>query len=84
MNEKIAIQIIKRNYPENLTVFKEALDLAIEALEKQIPKKPKIANWEPARCPSCDRELSESAGDGYYKHSDQMNICECGQKLKWK
>jgi len=44
MNEKIAIQIIKNNYPDNSTVFGEALDLAIKALEKQIPKKPIMEN----------------------------------------
>ena len=84
MNEKFAIQIIKNNYPENLTVFREALDLALQALEKQIPKKPKIENWEPARCPSCDEELSESAGDGYYNHFYNLEFCKCGQKLEWE
>ena len=55
----------------------------LEALEKQIPLKPKIERWEPARCPSCEEPLSEHMGDGYYRHNYSLNICECGQKLKW-
>jgi len=61
----------------------EHIDLAIEALEKQIPKNPIIESWNPALCPSCGEELSESIGDGYYKHWQGLKICECGQKLKW-
>lgn len=62
----------------------EALTMGIEALDKQIPKKPKIKSWSPALCPSCRKELSESLGDGYYKHYYNLSSCECGQKLKWE
>lgn len=58
-------------------------ELAIQALEKQIPKRPIIEPWNPALCPSCGMELSESTGDGYYKHWVGMKRCECGQKLSW-
>lgn len=60
-----------------------AIKMAINALEKQIPKKPKIESWNPALCPSCGEELSENIGDGYYKHYYGKSVCECGQKLKW-
>ena len=56
----------------------------LKILEKQIPKKPKIESWSPALCPSCMEELSESIGDGYYKHWYSKKICDCGQKLKWE
>lgn len=59
-------------------------DLAIEALGKQIPKKPKIKPWNPASCPCCGVQLSESRGDGYYKHWTSLKVCECGQKLDWE
>ena len=61
----------------------EAILMAISALEKQIPKKPIITSWSPAKCPSCGMELSESLGDGYYKHLYGLKICNCGQKLSW-
>jgi len=54
------------------------------ALEKQIPKKVKIEKWEPARCPSCGEELSESIGDGFYRHWSGKKICDCGQRLNWE
>ena len=77
---------VKVNYLKNIEMM-EALDMAIKALEKQIPQKPKIESWSPALCPAlcpaCEAELSESIGDGYYKHYYNLNICECGQKLKW-
>ena len=62
----------------------KAYELAVKSLEKQILKTPIIKSWSPALCPSCDKELSESIGDGYYKHYYGLSICECGQKLKWE
>jgi len=84
MNEKTAIKVIKQHCSKNITVFQSALDIAIIALEKQIPKKPKIEKWEPARCPCCDGSLSECAGDGYYDHQYNLKFCDCGQRLKWE
>lgn len=50
----------------------EALDMAIKALEKQIPKKPiDLANSTYSKCPTC----------GNF-HFD--NYCaNCGQKIDW-
>ena len=61
-----------------------AIKMAIQALGKQIPKRPIIKPWNPALCPSCGMELSESIGDGYYKHWVGMKRCECGQELTWR
>lgn len=68
--------------------FKTAghLDTAIEALEKQLSKKVKIKKWSPAKCPNCGTELSESLGDGYYRHPTFLKRCpneDCGQLLDW-
>jgi hypothetical protein len=51
----------------------KALEMAIEAIEKQIPTKPIMRNWCPALCPNCKDELSEHKRDGYYKH--HYNLC---------
>lgn len=59
---------------------------AIEALEKQLPKKVVIEKWNPVRCPSCGIELSESLGDGYYRHPTFLERCpnvDCSQRLDW-
>jgi len=61
-----------------------AFKMAIESLEKQIPKKPIMEKWNPALCPCCKAELSEHMGDGYYHHWDGLGRCpECGQELNW-
>lgn len=64
----------------------EDLEMAIEALEKQIPKKVIIEAWNPSRCPTCGIELSESLGDGYYTHPTFLDVCtnkDCCQRLEW-
>ena len=82
-----AIEVIKANYPTSgYYMLRESLDIAIEALEKQLPKKVKVKEWSPARCPSCGAELSESLGDGYYRHPTFLKRCpnvDCGQRLDW-
>lgn len=60
----------------------ERLRTAIEALEKQLPKKPKkekdaytskLGEFRLAKCPNCGKEVS-----------DRFDVClECGQKLDW-
>ena len=64
----------------------EHCNIAIEALEKQLPKKVIIEDWCPSYCPSCGYELSEDLGDGFYRHPTFVKRCpnpDCGQKLDW-
>ena len=55
----------------------EAMNLAIEALEKQIPKKPYKDNengvYEKDHCPSCHRSLFPND-----------HHCKCGQAIDWE
>ena len=85
LEAKIILLKIKESYAQyiNTSDLQDAIDLAITALEKQIPRKPIITNWNPALCPSCNEELSEHLGDGYYHHHTNLKVCECGQKLRW-
>ena len=79
MTNKEAIKAIKCNYPpENYTILREALDMAIEALEKQVPKKP-IDNNEREwfECPTCGRVIVT-----YY--AGERHHCKCGQALNWE
>ena len=60
----------------------ELYNTAIEALEKQLAKKPreakdaytpKIGEFRVAKCPNCRHEVS-----------DRFDVClDCGQKLDW-
>lgn len=81
-----AIEVIKgyRRLDEymNNTERLPYCDMAIEALEKQLPKKPieiketytsKIGEFRVAKCPNCGEEVS-----------DRFNVClECRQNLDW-
>ena len=57
--------------------FESALELAILALGKQIPKKPYKDNengvYEKEYCPSCHRSLFPND-----------HHCECGQAIDWE
>ena len=61
-------------------------DRAINALEKQIPKKVKIEQWIYTKC-DCGYEFSKHHGDGYYSIplENKTKYCpNCGQKLNWE
>lgn len=54
----------------------EALRMAIQALEKQIPKKPKKnTNSNIYFCPVCERKVA---------HNHALYCSGCGQKLDWR
>ena len=62
-----------------------AIDMAINALEKQISKKLKIEQWIDTKC-DCGYEFSKHRGDGYYSIplENKTKYCpNCGQKLDW-
>ena len=73
---KIAIAEVEWNYPMDYTV---AFEEAIEALEKQIPKKP-VDNPENGwfECPNCGLIVWVYYGTGETHH------CDCGQRLDWE
>jgi len=58
-----------------------AFDLAIEALEKQIPKKPEYTDeyCDFAYCPNCEKGEFE-----FDTNTWEMKYCyECGQAIDW-
>ncbi len=72
-----AIETIKSNYPTSgYYMLCEALDTAIEALEKQLPKKPIEHSVKFAaiyECPTC----------GNIDVYGQKNCDNCGQAIDW-
>lgn len=87
INDLDELVVIARN-AENIGVSKWlSLNSSVadvkEVLEKEIPKKPIIKPWNAASCPCCGVDLSESLGDGYYKHWPILKFCNCGQRLDW-
>ena len=84
MTESEANTILKAeivHHPE-CSIFAEALGLAIQALEKQIPKKPIFANNMMTKdkflmCPCCEFRFPDSLV--FLK----TRCWNCGQKLDW-
>jgi hypothetical protein len=66
----------------------EALDVAIQALEKQIPKKP-IFDYNLSDTLSkfhceCGKTIKVNHDAGIMDNNDAPNYCsDCGQKLDW-
>ena len=88
-----AIEILKCIYPSQKEIVTgeydgvaEALDLAISALEKQIPKRPHADDNGGAEdyecwieCPLCGEAIPE-----YTSENETECYClRCGQKLDW-
>ena len=71
----------------------EACDMAVKALKKQIPMKPKRVNkndifdgnWRKI-CPTCGRVLMERITtniESYPRHYNTSGFCWCGQAIDW-
>ncbi len=61
----------------------KAVFLAMEALERLIPKCPDIENGWPALCPNCKLPLADYEGAGIYMHWTKRGACDCGQRIDW-
>lgn len=76
MKEQEALEIIKSG-DKDFNNFYRALAVAVEALEKQIPKsaiiKPAKGIHRKAYCPTCGKEL--------FAWNWQTMRCNCGQKI---
>jgi hypothetical protein len=82
-----------KEYPFAIKIT-EALDMAVKALEKQIPKKPKILTWPLLTeagwkhgCPNCGCAVGENKNLGFaygeYLEPNEDFCCSCGQALDW-
>lgn len=60
--------------------------MAIEALEKQIPKKPYISKGEYTinyKCPVCGCRFMSKIDDGYVAGNKYKHCYICGQAIEW-
>lgn len=76
-----AILQLELNRPTAYTELREAIDMAIVALKKQIIKKPikiKKSYWTDYLCPNCKELLGNTI------EVDRSSLCPCcGQALNW-
>ena len=75
---KERVELIKKDYKREATDYLEVLEMAISALEKQIPKEPIDDEFRSKCCQNCGRCACELLSNRH------MPYCEyCGQALKW-
>ena len=79
-----AIKQLELNRPPAYTELREAIDMAIAAMEKQIPKKPfKPFGTHSYKCSNCWKFVAHEVDDNF----DLANLAEwcpyCGQKINW-
>lgn len=77
---------------QNKSHTKELCDICIEALEKQIPKKPIVKTHkyigsdddftDKYYCPVCNALIINEDTNGFYAGRKQKH-CDCGQALDW-
>ena len=83
MTYEEAIKILTELKPIPVDGFKiiaEAYDLAIEALDKQIPKKPTRGKYGHTECACCGWVVESFCGD-----LEQYPFCpNCGQAIDWE
>lgn len=79
MNNKEALESLKFEVFEegHCSYIEQELNIAIEALEKQIPKKLVVWDNGTQHCPNCEHDLT-------YISSEDEYCCRCGQKLEMK
>ena len=80
-NEEAIIDIRENIQP---IIGGKSLDIAVSALEKQIPKKPILDTIFPSgvkwwRCPVCNKIIVGCIANRPQKYCD-----DCGQALKWR
>jgi rRNA maturation protein Nop10 len=88
MENREAIEILQRNIPGCDYDLSEAVELAIAALEKQIPKR-KLEkdqyneNLFTLRCPTCGERVGNYNGRlNTFSHMALINYCpKCGQAI---
>lgn len=82
MTNEEAIKILTELKPIPVDGFKiiaKAYDLAIEALEKQIPKKPRETRCA-LMCASCGHKITEKG----CKKLNRSYCKKCGQAIDWE
>lgn len=80
---KTAIAEVEWYYPMDYAI---AFEIAISALEKQIPKKPidictPVVTW--GRCPICKGELNKLGGRPNRVFKSDAFCHDCGQAIDW-
>ena len=95
MTAEKAVKILKANEERRIaSIYASIKDLAIKALEKQIPQKPILKETKCFDgsaddfvfvCPVCNRTICREPEDDViaYYIKEEYPHCNCGQALDW-
>ena len=70
------------DYPKGKLEWEMAINMAIDALKKQIPMKPIGEHYAHMRCPSCNHRIPSGGGSSSKRRDNWCNYC--GQKIDWE
>ena len=76
------IQNAIRHIKTSVDIDSWAMEMAIDALEKQVPKKAIGEHYAHMRCPSCNHRIPSGAGSSSRRRDNWCNYC--GQKICWE
>lgn len=79
MNAETAIKRIKQLFNKAHGEDREALDVALKRLDKDIVVKPNLGKHYGYSCPMCGNEIASHFVDGRVSYCD-----ECSQAISWK
>ena len=79
MTNDTAIDVL-RNYVSN-SEHDAATNIAISAIEKQIPKKPYGVHYAHMKCPVCNHRIPSGMGSSSRRRDNWCNYC--GQAIDW-
>ena len=81
MNEIDRIQNAIRHIQTAVDVDEWAMEIAVEAMGKQIPLKAIGEHYAHMRCPSCNHRILSGQGSSSRRRDNWCNYC--GQKILW-
>ena len=81
INQKDRIESAIRHIQTAADVDPWAMDLAVEALGKQIPIKAVGKHYAHMRCPVCNHRIPSGMGSSSRRRDNWCNYC--GQKIDW-
>ena len=76
------IECAIRHIESSLDVDPWAVEIAVEAMEKQIPKKAVGEHYAHMRCPSCNHRIPSGGGSSSKRRDNWCNYC--GQAIDWE
>ena len=81
INKKDRIEAAIRHIQTSVDIDPWAMELAVEALEKQIPRKAVGEHYAHMRCPSCNHRIPSGMGSSSRRRDNWCNYC--GQAIDW-